>query len=30
MFGRDLMARRARGERLSHMTDLILGYLLVG
>lgn len=28
IFGRDLMAAKARNERLSHMTDLILGYLL--
>jgi AcrR family transcriptional regulator len=27
-FGRDLLAPKARSERLSHMTDLILGYLL--
>jgi AcrR family transcriptional regulator len=26
--GRDLMAAKARSERLSHMTDVILGYLL--
>jgi len=29
IFGRDLMTAKARNERLSHMTDLILGYLLV-
>ncbi len=28
IFGRDLMAPKARNERLSHMTDVILGYLL--
>jgi len=28
IFGRDLLAPRARAERLSHMTDVILGYLL--
>lgn len=28
IFGRDLMAPKARAERLSHMTDVILGYLL--
>ncbi|NML45971.1 TetR/AcrR family transcriptional regulator [Ramlibacter sp. G-1-2-2] len=28
IFGRDLMAPKARSERLSHMTDVILGYLL--
>lgn len=28
IFGRDLMAAKARNERLSHMTDLILGSLL--
>ncbi len=27
IFGRDLMAPKARSERLSHMTDVILGYL---
>ncbi|MDB5958311.1 TetR/AcrR family transcriptional regulator [Ramlibacter sp.] len=27
IFGRDLLAPRARAERLSHMTDVILGYL---
>ena len=27
-FGRDLMAPKARNERLSHITDVILGYLL--
>lgn len=29
IFGRDLMASKARSERLSHMTEVILGYLLV-
>lgn len=29
IFGRDLMTLKARGQRLSHMTDVILGYLLV-
>lgn len=28
IFGRDLMAPKARSERLSHMQDVILGYLL--
>ena len=28
IFGRDLMTPKARSERLSHMTDVILGYLL--
>ena len=28
IFGRDLMAPKARSERLSHMNDVILGYLL--
>ncbi|MBM3556788.1 MAG: TetR family transcriptional regulator [Alphaproteobacteria bacterium] len=28
VFGRDLRRPRARAERLTHMTDLILGYLL--
>jgi AcrR family transcriptional regulator len=28
IFGRDLMAAKARSERLSHMSDVILGYLL--
>ena len=27
IFGRDLLAPKARGERLSHMTEVILGYL---
>lgn len=27
IFGRDLLTPRARSERLSHMTDVILGYL---
>lgn len=30
IFGRDLIAPKARSERLSHMTDVILGYLLRG
>lgn len=28
IFGRDLMTPKARNERLSHMSDVILGYLL--
>jgi AcrR family transcriptional regulator len=28
-FGRDLMSPRALAERLSHMTEVILGYLLI-
>ena len=28
IFGRDLMSSKARSERLSHMTDVILGYLI--
>jgi AcrR family transcriptional regulator len=28
IFGRDLTAAKARSERLSHMTDVILGYLI--
>jgi len=28
IFGRDLMSPKARVERLSHMTDLVLGYLV--
>lgn len=28
IFGRDLLSPKARSERLSHMTDVILGYLL--
>jgi AcrR family transcriptional regulator len=28
IFGRDLLAGKARSERLSHMTEVILGYLL--
>ena len=28
IFGRDLMTRKARSERLSHMCDVILGYVL--
>ncbi len=28
IFGRDLMMPKARNERLSHMTDVILGYVL--
>ena len=27
IFGRDLLAPKARSERLSHMTEVILGYL---
>lgn len=27
IFGRDLLSHKARAERLSHMTDVILGYL---
>jgi AcrR family transcriptional regulator len=27
IFGRDLLAPKARAERLSHMTDVVLGYL---
>jgi AcrR family transcriptional regulator len=30
IFGRDLMSPRARQERLSHICDVILGYLLPG
>lgn len=30
IFGRDLMTPKARQERLSHMTDVILGYALRG
>lgn len=30
IFGRDLMTPKARTERVSHMTDVILGYLLRG
>ena len=30
IFGRELLAPKARSERLSHMTDVILGYLLAG
>jgi AcrR family transcriptional regulator len=29
IFGRDLLAPKARSERLSHMTDVILGYLFL-
>jgi len=29
IFGRDLLSTKARSERLSHMGDVILGYLLV-
>jgi AcrR family transcriptional regulator len=29
IFGRDLMTPKARSERLSHMTDVIMGYLLL-
>jgi len=28
IFGRDLLSPKARNERLSHMCDVILGYLL--
>ena len=28
IFGRDLLAPKARSERLSHMVDMVLGYLL--
>jgi AcrR family transcriptional regulator len=28
IFGRDLLSPKARSERLSHMTDVVLGYLL--
>jgi AcrR family transcriptional regulator len=28
IFGRDLMASKARSERLSHMVELVLGYVL--
>jgi AcrR family transcriptional regulator len=28
IFGRDLTVRKARDERLTHMTDLVLGYLM--
>ena len=30
IFGRDLKAKRARDERLAHMTELVLGYLRKG
>ncbi len=30
IFGRDLLAPRARAERLSHMTDVVMGYLARG
>lgn len=30
IFGRDLLSPRARSERLSHMTEVILGYLTPG
>jgi AcrR family transcriptional regulator len=30
IFGRDLMATKAKSERLSHMCDVILGYVLRG
>jgi AcrR family transcriptional regulator len=30
IFGRDLMTAKARNERLSHMCDVILGYVLRG
>jgi AcrR family transcriptional regulator len=28
IFNRDLLSQRARAERLSHMTDVVLGYLI--
>jgi len=28
IFGRDLMTPKARAQRLSHMTEVILGYVL--
>ena len=28
VFGRDLMSHKALNERLSHMCDVILGYLI--
>jgi uncharacterized membrane protein len=28
VFGRDLRAPKAMAQRLSHMTDLVLGYVL--
>ena len=28
IFARDLMAPKARNERLSHMCDMVLGYVL--
>jgi hypothetical protein len=28
IFGRDLLAPREQAERLGHMTDLVLGYLI--
>jgi hypothetical protein len=28
IFGRDLMSPKARSERLSHICDVILGYVL--
>ena len=28
IFGRDLMSTKAKSERLSHMCDVILGYVL--
>jgi AcrR family transcriptional regulator len=28
IFGRDLMAPKARSERLQHMTDVVMGYVL--
>jgi hypothetical protein len=30
IFGRDLMSAKARSERLSHICDVILGYVLRG
>jgi hypothetical protein len=29
IFGRDLMSAKARHERLTHMCDVILGYVLI-
>ncbi len=29
IFGRDLLSEKAKSERLSHMTELVLGYLLL-
>jgi AcrR family transcriptional regulator len=30
IFGRDLMSARAMAERLSHITDVVMGYVLLG